>query len=1382
MTTPIASIPEIAQNQAAKYVTHNEALRQLEALNHGSVIDRTLTAPPVLTSPGDDGKVYIPASGASGAWNGQDQNIAVFKDDGWVFYPFFENLIVYSIPDSALIINQSGSWSVFSSGGSTTGEIKISANDTTLGFPIAKLVQGDAITLTENNDGGNETLTIASTGQTKVSSNDTTVGYLNGKLLQGTNITLVEGNDGGDETLTINSTAGGTDELAKVSANDTTAGFLNGKLIQGTNITLVENNDGGNETLTINSTGGGGTTITLETNLQGWWELADDNTWADSTTNNNDLTEAGTVTTNTGIIGDGAEFTNTASQALYIASAPASFRDATEMTISAWVNFDTLTANQTIVSIYNDSGNDRKFRIDYRILSDSIQFVVSPDGSNVKGYLPFQNLAISTSTWYHLALVIENTTAECYINGNREAFHLDGTLHTPTTAEFTIGNETSTESLAVDGIVDQVGFWDRRLTIEEILYLYNNGSARSFGDLTESIESFDKLARASITDQVSSYLKDKLQGTGDLSVAVSNSGANERILIASSSNTTDLLTNLQGWWELADDGIWADSSGNGNSLTEFGTITTATGIIGDGAEFTDSGGTTLYIASTPSNIGDETTFSFSLWFNADVINSNAALCALYNPGTNQRKYQLRLRTNPNILQIVTSADGIDNASHESTFELTLNTWYHVVCIITPSTVDLYVNNYLDSFTIDGILGANSTQFSLGNRTPGSGDGFDGTIDQVGFWNRQLNPVEVDFLYNNGAARTFNELDTSESPSLSVNTLRTDLQGYWELDDDNTWADSSGNGNSLTENGTITTATGIVGDGAELTNAASQALFIASAPAIFNTTEKFTVSAWVKFDVINVNQSIVSMWSASNRKFRLSGFVIDGVSTFKISADISSTGSDSRRVVSEETITSGVFIHTVLVFEDSHIRLYVNNNVVELFSNIGNTFTGGTSEFTIGNEISTDTDSLDGVIDEVGFWSRALTPEEINYLYNDGAGRAYSATDVTVTKIDNTTNAIVKSTQNDRTPAPLFNKILPTNNLTIRQFNPETNTALLLEIDRNLRPNLRDSLEAYWALESNGNDSSGNGNNLTVSVVGYASGLIGNGLNFTRTTSESAFTTAESIRDATVFSISMWFNLNTIHTSGNDVFLLGIYNTTFNERKLRVFIETTSNAGEFVITTGADGTNQRSQKPDWDIKVNTWYHFVLVIDGTGGTVNAYLNNKKDTWEVSGIQGNIINTAFTIGNRSANNSLPFDGLIDEVGFWTRTLTPVEVDYLYNQGSGITYAGLEQGEPIPRRTLTAAANVAVDAEESKVFNLTLNQNVIIDPPSNLDDGDELTFRILQNGTGGFTVTWNAIYKGTIPTMTATASNMDIFKFHVVNGSPIYYATQQAITGVTF
>ena len=52
--------------------------------------------------------------------------------------------------------------------------------------------------------GGNATDELA-----KVSSNDTTAGYLNGKLVAGTGISLTENNNGGNETFTIANTAAG---------------------------------------------------------------------------------------------------------------------------------------------------------------------------------------------------------------------------------------------------------------------------------------------------------------------------------------------------------------------------------------------------------------------------------------------------------------------------------------------------------------------------------------------------------------------------------------------------------------------------------------------------------------------------------------------------------------------------------------------------------------------------------------------------------------------------------------------------------------------------------------------------------------------------------------------------------------------------------------------------------------------------------------------------------------------------------------------------------------------------------------------------------------------------------------------------------------------
>jgi len=78
-----------------------------------------------------------------------------------------DNVLAGEASEVTLIDNSTiaGSWYIKEFGGGTGDEkVKISSNDTTAGYLNGKLVAGSNITLTENNDGGNETLTIASTG------------------------------------------------------------------------------------------------------------------------------------------------------------------------------------------------------------------------------------------------------------------------------------------------------------------------------------------------------------------------------------------------------------------------------------------------------------------------------------------------------------------------------------------------------------------------------------------------------------------------------------------------------------------------------------------------------------------------------------------------------------------------------------------------------------------------------------------------------------------------------------------------------------------------------------------------------------------------------------------------------------------------------------------------------------------------------------------------------------------------------------------------------------------------------------------------------------------------------------------------------------------
>ncbi len=80
-TTTHLGLPYLLAAQAQKHVTHNEALRLLDAMVQLSVLDRTRTAPPASPA---DGNRHLVASGATGLWAGWDLNVAFWVDGAWI--------------------------------------------------------------------------------------------------------------------------------------------------------------------------------------------------------------------------------------------------------------------------------------------------------------------------------------------------------------------------------------------------------------------------------------------------------------------------------------------------------------------------------------------------------------------------------------------------------------------------------------------------------------------------------------------------------------------------------------------------------------------------------------------------------------------------------------------------------------------------------------------------------------------------------------------------------------------------------------------------------------------------------------------------------------------------------------------------------------------------------------------------------------------------------------------------------------------------------------------------------------------------------------------------------------------------------------------------
>jgi hypothetical protein len=90
----------------------------------------------------------------------------------------------------------------------------------------------------------------------------------------------------------------------------------------------------------------------------------------------------------------------------------------------------------------------------------------------------------------------------------------------------------------------------------------------------------------------------------------------------------------------------------------------------------------------------------------------------------------------------------------------------------------------------------------------------------------------------------------------------------------------------------------------------------------------------------------------------------------------------------------------------------------------------------------------------------------------------------------------------------------------------------------------------------------------------------------------------------------------------------------------------------------------------------------------------------------------------------------------------------------------------------TLTDAATIATDLSLGNHFQVTLGGNRTFGAPTNVVAGQSGVIRIVQDGTGSRTASWNSVFKfpgGTAPTLTTTANAVDLVAYHVESATRI-------------
>lgn len=105
-------LPFLEAGQAQKHITHNEALRMIDAIVQLSVYAVTATPP---ASPAE-GERHIVAAGATGVFAAKDDKVAIYEDDAWRFLSPRKGWRAWNEDEEVLLLWNGADWAALEAG------------------------------------------------------------------------------------------------------------------------------------------------------------------------------------------------------------------------------------------------------------------------------------------------------------------------------------------------------------------------------------------------------------------------------------------------------------------------------------------------------------------------------------------------------------------------------------------------------------------------------------------------------------------------------------------------------------------------------------------------------------------------------------------------------------------------------------------------------------------------------------------------------------------------------------------------------------------------------------------------------------------------------------------------------------------------------------------------------------------------------------------------------------------------------------------------------------------------------------------------------------------------------------------------------------------
>ncbi len=255
----------------------------------------------------------------------------------------------------------------------------------------------------------------------------------------------------------------------------------------------------------------------------------------------------------------------------------------------------------------------------------------------------------------------------------------------------------------------------------------------------------------------------------------------------SSFNNLEMNSGLTAYWKM-DEGTGTsltDASGSGFTATTANGPSFTTTVPGATYSGADPGSLSFTAASNQfASYSPSTTvsgsFSVSVW--ARPTAATAAIGFLGTRTGSDQSFDMKFQNGNQIHGDIGNGASWITTAADASFSYSVNTWYHIVYVVTPTTYTIYANGSSvgsGSYASSTPLLYDSTHNILIAKTVPSSEYFDGQLDDLRIYNRALSSGEVTSLATGShpTVTTYTLQDAlSVSGNLAVRTGKLDVSG------------------------------------------------------------------------------------------------------------------------------------------------------------------------------------------------------------------------------------------------------------------------------------------------------------------------------------------------------------------------------------------------------------------------------------------------------------------------------------------------------------------------------------------------------------------------------------------------------------------------------